>query len=78
MKCYYSLALISLWSASASAFAPRPSKSSPPSTSQLANDLWNSNDDEGKGKTKDMSKALPFVPRPKILDGSLPADAGFE
>jgi hypothetical protein len=30
------------------------------------------------GKKTEMSKALPFVPRPKILDGSLAGDAGFE
>jgi len=32
-----------------------------------------SNKDDG-----DMSKALPFVPRPKLLDGSLAGDVGFE
>lgn len=26
----------------------------------------------------DMSKALPFAPRPKLLDGSLPGDVGFD
>uniref|UniRef100_A0A7S2HHN0 Plastid light harvesting protein n=1 Tax=Helicotheca tamesis TaxID=374047 RepID=A0A7S2HHN0_9STRA len=26
----------------------------------------------------DMSKALPFAPRPKILDGALPGDVGFD
>lgn len=26
----------------------------------------------------EMSKALPFATRPKILDGSLPGDVGFE
>ncbi|KAL7510411.1 hypothetical protein ACHAXN_009903 [Cyclotella atomus] len=25
-----------------------------------------------------MSKALPFAPRPKLLDGTLPGDAGFD
>jgi hypothetical protein len=30
-----------------------------------------------KQQTK-MSKALPFVPCPKILDGSMPGDVGFE
>jgi hypothetical protein len=25
-----------------------------------------------------MSKALPFVPRPKLLDGTFPGDVGFE
>ena len=27
---------------------------------------------------KEMSKALPFVARPKLLDGALPGDVGFE
>jgi len=27
---------------------------------------------------KEMSKALPFVARPKLLDGSLPGDVGFD
>ena len=26
----------------------------------------------------EMSKALPFAPRPKLLDGSLPGDVGFD
>jgi hypothetical protein len=25
-----------------------------------------------------MSKAIPFVPRPKLLDGTLAGDVGFE
>lgn len=62
----------------ASAFAPtsRSSVSPRTATTSLAADLWN--DPEGGNKNKEMSKALPFVPRPKILDGSLPGDAGFE
>ena len=31
-----------------------------------------------KDGEQEMSKALPFAPRPKLLDGSLPGDAGFE
>jgi hypothetical protein len=27
---------------------------------------------------KEMSKAIPFVPRPKLLDGTLPGDVGFD
>ena len=30
------------------------------------------------GSDGDMSKALPFAPRPKLLDGSLPGDVGFD
>jgi hypothetical protein len=29
-------------------------------------------------KESEMSKALPFAPRPKMLDGSMPGDVGFE
>lgn len=29
-------------------------------------------------KESKMSKALPFAPAPKILDGSMPGDVGFE
>jgi hypothetical protein len=46
----------------------------------LKNDLWGKDGDKNNsGKDGgEMSKALPFVPRPKILDGSMPGDAGFE
>lgn len=30
------------------------------------------------GNDDEMSKALPFVPRPKLLDGTLPGDVGFD
>ena len=29
-------------------------------------------------KEKEMSKALPFAPVPKMLDGSMAGDVGFE
>lgn len=29
-------------------------------------------------ENEEKSKALPFVQKPKILDGSLPGDVGFE
>ncbi|GKY93157.1 Chlorophyll A-B binding protein [Mayamaea pseudoterrestris] len=70
-----SLALSCILAVSASAFAPQ--KPNIKSTSQLANDLWNADDGKG-GKNTEMSKALPFAPRPKLLDGSLPADVGFD
>ena len=69
-----SLALTCLLAGSAFAFAPQKPNTR---SSQLANDLWKSDDGKG-GKTTDMSKALPFAPRPKLLDGSLPGDVGFE
>ena len=50
---------------SVSAFAP--SKANAPLTTQLSA----SNED-------DMSKSLPFAPRPKLLDGKLAGDVGFD
>jgi len=44
-------------------------------TLALRNDLFS---DPSGGEKKEMSKALPFITKPKILDGSLAGDAGFE
>jgi hypothetical protein len=44
-------------------------------STRLQNDLWGQPPDM---KDKEMSKALPFVPRPKMLDGELAGDVGFE
>jgi hypothetical protein len=72
MKLSIALSLI----ASASAFT-LPSKAAV--RTQLANDLWkDEGEDGGSKKQKEMSQALPFVERPKLLDGSLPGDVGFE
>lgn len=44
----------------------------------LNNDLWGQPPEkEGESKTQ-KSKALPFAPRPKLLDGTLAGDVGFE
>jgi hypothetical protein len=59
----------------ASAFSPVPSVPSQRQATRLAAGLW---DEEGKSPKKEMSKALPFSPRPKLLDGTLPGDVGFE
>ena len=45
--------------------------------SQLYNDLWGA-PPQKDGDNKDKSLALPFAPRPKLLDGTMPADVGFE
>jgi len=50
---------------SAAAFAPI---NAPKATTQL-----NAEKDDSK-----MSKALPFAAAPKMLDGSMPGDVGFE
>ena len=64
---------------SAAAFAPQPATKPIVSTSTttLYNDLWGA-PPEKDGEGKEMSKALPFSPRPKLLDGSLAGDVGFE
>ena len=68
----FSLALAATLGVSASAFVPH---SSSRITTALADDLFS---EKEPSKTKEMSKALPFVARPKILDGTLAGDAGFE
>jgi hypothetical protein len=47
-------------------------------SSRLYNDLWGEPPPEKDGQVKEMSKALPFAPRPKLLDGTLAGDVGFE
>jgi hypothetical protein len=42
------------------------------------NGLWGEPPQKEGEDSKDRSKALPFAARPKLLDGSLAADAGFE
>jgi hypothetical protein len=61
---------------SAAAFAPA-SLQTVRRTTTLQNDLWGE-PPEKDGQVKEMSKALPFVPRPKLLDGTLAGDVGFE
>ena len=68
MKLFLAASLL----ASAHAFAPMQRSSL---KTALANDLF---DGDEKTTKKEMSQALPFVPRPKLLDGTLPGDAGFE
>lgn len=69
----FSAIAASLFVGSASAFAPLGTSGIRQSTS-LNNDLWGAPSDGDK----EMSKALPFVERPKLLDGTLAGDAGFE
>jgi hypothetical protein len=47
-------------------------------SNRLYNDLWGEPPPEKDGQVKDMSKSLPFAPRPKLLDGTLAGDVGFE
>jgi hypothetical protein len=71
-----SLALAPLFAVSTSAFVPVSRQNIARPATSLADDLFG--EGPGGSKTKEMSKALPFVPRPKMLDGTLPADFGFE
>jgi hypothetical protein len=52
-----------------------PSSSTVRSSSRLAaGDLW----EPEPIKKPEMSQALPFIQRPKMLDGTLAGDVGFE
>jgi hypothetical protein len=67
------------FTASASAFVPLEGRAvrTKSTTTSLNNDMWGA--PTGKsGDSKDKSKALPFASRPKLLDGSMAADVGFE
>lgn len=70
----FTLALSTLLVASAAAFAPASQTATRQST-QLADDLFGAG---SGGDNKEMSKSLPFALRPKILDGTLAGDVGFE
>lgn len=67
------------------AFAPNQAKtninavitSTRTGRTQLFNDLWGEPPNKD-GQSKEMSKSLPFIARPKLLDGSLPGDVGFD
>ena len=56
---------------SAAAFAPQHALTT--TISSRSSSLSMSSNDN-----KEMSKSLPFAPRPKLLDGTLPGDVGFD
>lgn len=60
--------------ASASAFAPISNNNVVRTETKL--NLWG--EPSKKEGESDKSKALPFAPRPKLLDGTLAGDVGFE
>jgi hypothetical protein len=66
--------ILALTATAATAFAPTPTTKT--ASIALRNDLWGKDGD--KPKDGKMSQALPFAARPKMLDGTLPGDAGFE
>jgi len=92
MKLFFTVASLVGLSGSVSAFvAPSSSAAAKTlsrngatsSSSALAANLWDEDENESpvpsaSASSKEMSTALPFAKRPKMLDGSLPGDVGFE
>jgi len=51
----------------------------PDDEQQSSEELWGKPSSKaGEQNDMEMSKALPFVARPKLLDGTLPGDVGFD
>jgi hypothetical protein len=71
----YTVAIAAFLAVGISAFAP-VSKTSVRQATHLADDLFGEKS-KGDGK-KEMSQSLPFAERPKILDGTMAGDVGFE
>lgn len=61
------LAVLSTAAVSAAAFAPAAQQSAAHSSTSALNMA-----------EPEKSQALPFAPRPKLLDGTLPGDVGFD
>ncbi|KAG7363302.1 chlorophyll A-B binding protein [Nitzschia inconspicua] len=74
MKLCASLLLVAL--GSAAAFAPS-GKNVAQRTNTVELGLWGEPNPKD-GESGDKSKALPFAPRPKLLDGTLAGDVGFD
>jgi hypothetical protein len=68
MKLIAATSMLSL----ASAFAPSQH------TARMETQLHLWGEPTKKDGENDQSKALPFAPRPKLLDGTLAGDVGFE
>eukprot|EP00529_Nitzschia_sp_RCC80_P001442 CAMPEP_0113452300 /NCGR_PEP_ID=MMETSP0014_2-20120614/6776_1 /TAXON_ID=2857 /ORGANISM="Nitzschia sp." /LENGTH=237 /DNA_ID=CAMNT_0000343669 /DNA_START=113 /DNA_END=826 /DNA_ORIENTATION=- /assembly_acc=CAM_ASM_000159 len=69
-------AILTVLAGSATAFAP-PASQHTATTTTTALNLWGE-PTEKDGEAGQKSQALPFAPRPKLLDGSLAADVGFD
>lgn len=66
--------ILAAMASTATAFAPEASSStSSTALNEMPNRLWNEMVDP-----TERSKALPFLPRPKNLDGSMVGDVGFD
>jgi hypothetical protein len=75
MKLTASLLLAAV--GSAAAFAPSSKNVVAQRTNTVELSLWGEPNPKD-GESGDKSKALPFAPRPKLLDGTLAGDVGFE
>ena len=76
MKSFSTAALTVMMASSASAFTQSSSSSSPSTTALNAgmpDRMWDKMVDPSE-----RSKALPFLPRPINLDGSMVGDVGFD
>ena len=67
------LAIATLLAGSAASFAPQSSNRATTSLNEMPERLWDSMVDKNE-----RSKALPFLPRPINLDGSMVGDVGFD
>jgi hypothetical protein len=62
---------------SVGAFLPSHKNAVLPRTNKVEMGLWGEPNPKD-GESGDRSQALPFAPRPKLLDGTLAGDVGFE
>ena len=69
----FAIALSALMAGSAAAFAPNAAPSAQTSLDAMPERLWDSMVDP-----TERSKAVPFLPRPINLDGSMVGDVGFD
>ena len=69
----FAAAVVAMMASSAVAFAPSASQSAATSMEAMPDRMW----DEMVDKTE-RSASLPWLPRPKALDGSMAGDVGFD
>jgi len=69
----FALALAALMAGSVTAFAPSGNPSTPTQCNAMPDRLWDTMVDPSE-----RSKAVPFLPRPINLDGSMVGDVGFD
>jgi hypothetical protein len=75
MKFIASLLLAAV--STVAAFVPSQKNAIVPRTKSVEMGLWGEPNPKD-GESGDRSQALPFAPRPKLLDGTLAGDVGFE